>query len=63
MESAREYAESVEAIFAETSALSARNVQELFIEISKYGKIYKFSFLKTPHEFIIAKLLINKLRP
>ncbi|XP_028391902.1 ras-related protein Rab-22A-like [Dendronephthya gigantea] len=34
-ESAREYAESVEAIFAETSALSARNVQELFIEISR----------------------------
>ncbi|CAB3996908.1 ras-related Rab-22A-like [Paramuricea clavata] len=34
-ESAREYAESVEAIFAETSALSSRNVQELFLEISR----------------------------
>lgn len=34
-DSAREYAESVEAIFAETSALSSRNVQELFIEISR----------------------------
>ncbi|XP_046842555.1 ras-related protein Rab-22A-like [Xenia sp. Carnegie-2017] len=35
MQSAREYAESVEAIFTETSALSSRNVQELFIEISR----------------------------
>ena len=45
MESAREYAESVEAIFAETSALSARNVQELFIEISKYGTICKLNYM------------------
>lgn len=34
-EHAKEYAESVEALFAETSALSSKNVQGLFIEISR----------------------------
>ena len=35
-EEAAEYAESVGALFAETSAKTAVNVQQLFIEISRF---------------------------
>ena len=32
----REYAEGIDAIFIETSALTAQNVTEMFIKIGKY---------------------------
>ena len=34
------YASEVNAIFAETSALTAKNVEEVFIEISKYNCLH-----------------------
>lgn len=36
---AKDYADSIHAIFVETSAKNAININELFIEISKYQTI------------------------
>lgn len=39
---AKDYADSIHAIFVETSAKNAININELFIEISKYLHLWGF---------------------
>lgn len=43
-----QYAQQVDALFCETSALTAKNVEELFVKISKYNTYcYVFVFTHT----------------
>lgn len=56
MKEAKEFAESIAAIFIETSARNAFNVEELFQKISRflYAMIYlAFEFLLLKHIFVL----------
>lgn len=47
---AKDYADSIHAIFVETSAKNAININELFIEISKYPCIWGVSSVQGKHK-------------
>jgi hypothetical protein len=47
---AKDYADSIHAIFVETSAKNAININELFIEISKYLCILWVSSVRGKHK-------------
>lgn len=47
---AKDYADSIHAIFVETSAKNAININELFIEISKYLCILRVFSVRGKHK-------------
>lgn len=49
---AKDYADSIHAIFVETSAKNAININELFIEISKYCELVNLCNICLPPPFL-----------